>query len=246
MINGFSLLIYCFANNTLHADSGDFSMPKNWVIAHVAQESPSTERSAIDYVIDGDGQLRAIEGQLEQANENHQGELLGKLYAQLEEIGGYTANSRAAQLLSGLGFSQTQLNNPVNSFSGGWRMRLNLAKALMCRSDLLLLDEPTNDLDIPTLQVLEENLVEFGGAIVLITHDRYMLQKSCNAFLALEPEKEPKIYKQYSEWEAKEGAPAQSVKKEKKMAGIITMTEVYQSIQKMIYENTSKKFRKKK
>ncbi len=178
--------LFSLITNTLHADSGDFYMPKNWVIAHVAQESPSTERSAIDYVTDGDEQLRIIEKHLEQANENHQGELLGKLYAQLEEIGGYTANSRAAQLLSGLGFSQVQLNNPVNSFSGGWRMRLNLAKALMCRSDLLLLDEPTNHLDLDAVLWLEEWLKKYQGTLLLISHDRDFLDSVMTHIIHME------------------------------------------------------------
>lgn len=169
--------LFSLINDSLHADSGEFFVPKSWVIAHVAQESPSTERTAIDYVIDGDEQLRAIEYELEQAakHEQEQGVLLGKLYAQLEEAGGYTAKSRAAQLLSGLGFTQPQLNNPVNSFSGGWRMRLNLAKALMCRSDLLLLDEPTNHLDLDAVLWLEDWLKKYPGTLLLISHDRDFL-----------------------------------------------------------------------
>ncbi|MCU7836261.1 MAG: ATP-binding cassette domain-containing protein [gamma proteobacterium symbiont of Taylorina sp.] len=167
--------LFALINDSLHADTGHFTMPKSWIIANVAQESPSTERSAIDYVIDGDEQLRVIENNLEQANENHQGELLAKLYSQIEEVDGYTANSRAAQLLSGLGFTQLQLDNPVNSFSGGWRMRLNLAKALMCRSDLLLLDEPTNHLDLDAVLWLEEWLKKYQGTLLLISHDRDFL-----------------------------------------------------------------------
>ena len=178
--------LFALINETLHTDSGDFSMPKNWVIAHVAQESPSTERSAIDYVIDGDEQLRHIQAELDKANESEQGELLGKLYAQLEEVGGYTANSRAAQLLSGLGFSQAQLNNPVNSFSGGWRMRLNLAKALMCRSDLLLLDEPTNHLDLDAVLWLEEWLKKYQGTLLLISHDRDFLDSVMTHIIHME------------------------------------------------------------
>ncbi len=178
--------LFAMITKTLHADSGDFYMPKNWVIAHVAQESPSTERLAIDYVIDGDEQLRIIEKKLDQANESHQGELLGKLYAQLEEIGGYTANSRAAQLLFGLGFSQVQLNNPVNSFSGGWRMRLNLAKALMCRSNLLLLDEPTNHLDLDAVLWLEEWLKKYQGTLLLISHDRDFLDSVMTHIIYME------------------------------------------------------------
>lgn len=178
--------LFALINDSLHVDSGDFSMPKNWVVANVAQESPSTERSAIDYVIDGDQQLRMIEEQLEYANDKHQGELLARLYAQLEEVDGYTANSRAAQLLSGLGFSQQQLNNPVNSFSGGWRMRLNLAKALMCRSDLLLLDEPTNHLDLDAVLWLEEWLKKYQGTLLLISHDRDFLDSVMTHIIHME------------------------------------------------------------
>ncbi len=167
--------LFALINNELHADSGDLSLPQNWVIAHVAQETPSTERPAIEYVIDGDMQLRNIEAEIEQTSEQGYGELLGKLYAQLEEADGYTANSRAAQLLSGLGFSQQQFNNSVNSFSGGWRMRLNLARALMCRSDLLLLDEPTNHLDLDAVLWLEEWLKKYPGTLLLISHDRDFL-----------------------------------------------------------------------
>ncbi len=167
--------LFALINNELHADSGDFSIPQNWIIAHVAQESPATERSAIDYVIDGDSELRHIEQAIEQADQSGHGELLGKLYAQLEEADAYTANSRAAQLLYGLGFTQNQLTNTVNSFSGGWRMRLNLARALMCRSDLLLLDEPTNHLDLDAVLWLEDWLKKYPGTLLLISHDRDFL-----------------------------------------------------------------------
>ncbi len=167
--------LFALINNELHADSGDFSIPQNWIIAHVAQESPATERSAIDYVIDGDSELRHIEQAIEQADQSGHGELLGKLYAQLEEADAYTANSRASQLLYGLGFTQNQLTNSVNSFSGGWRMRLNLARALMCRSDLLLLDEPTNHLDLDAVLWLEDWLKKYPGTLLLISHDRDFL-----------------------------------------------------------------------
>ncbi|RKZ91415.1 MAG: ABC transporter ATP-binding protein, partial [Gammaproteobacteria bacterium] len=167
--------LFALINNELHADSGDFSFPQNWIIAHVAQESPATERSAIDYVIDGDSELRHIEQAIEQADQSGHGELLGKLYAQLEEADAYTANSRASQLLYGLGFAQNQLTNSVNSFSGGWRMRLNLARALMCRSDLLLLDEPTNHLDLDAVLWLEDWLKKYPGTLLLISHDRDFL-----------------------------------------------------------------------
>ncbi len=178
--------LFALITNELQADSGDFFMPPGWVVAHVAQESPSTERTALDYVIDGDQQLRTIEAAIEQAGASNEGEKLGQLYAQLEEADGYTANSRAAQLLSGLGFSQQQLNNPVNSFSGGWRMRLNLARALMCRSDLLLLDEPTNHLDLDAVLWLEEWLKKYPGTLLLISHDRDFLDSVMTHIIHIE------------------------------------------------------------
>ncbi len=178
--------LFALINNELQADSGDFFMPPGWVVAYVAQESPSTERSALDYVIDGDQQLWTIEAAIEQAGASNEGEKLGQLYAQLEEADGYTANSRAAQLLSGLGFSQQQLNNPVNSFSGGWRMRLNLARALMCRSDLLLLDEPSNHLDLDAVLWLEEWLKKYPGTLLLISHDRDFLDSVMTHIIHIE------------------------------------------------------------
>ncbi len=167
--------LFSLINNQLHSDSGDLFIPQNWIIAHVAQESANSESSAIDYAIDGDSELRHIEQAIDAADQSGHGELLGKLYAQLEEINGYSAASRAAQLLSGLGFTQQQLTQPVNSFSGGWRMRLNLAQALMCRSDLLLLDEPTNHLDLDAVLWLEEWLKKYPGTLLLISHDRDFL-----------------------------------------------------------------------
>jgi len=193
--------LFALINHELHADSGDFSLPQNWIIAHVAQESPSTERSAIDYVIDGDSQLRDIEAAIEQANDSGHGELLGKLYAQLEEADGYTANSRAAQLLSGLGFSQQQLNNPVNSFSGGWRMRLNLGRALMCRSDLLLLDEPTNHLDLDAVLWLEDWLKKYPGTLLLISHDRDFLDSVMTHIIHIEHQSMNLYSGNYSQFE---------------------------------------------
>lgn len=193
--------LFALINYQLHADSGDFFMPQSWVIAHVAQESPSTDRSALDYVIDGDQHLRAIETAIEQAIAEDNGKKLGQLYAQLEEADGYTANSRAAQLLSGLGFAQKQLNNPVNSFSGGWRMRLNLAKALMCRSDLLLLDEPTNHLDLDAVLWLEEWLKKYPGTLLLISHDRDFLDSIMTHIIHIEHQNMTIYSGNYSQFE---------------------------------------------
>lgn len=155
----------------LGQDEGNLSIPPQWVIAHVAQQTPSTNESALDYVLQGDQEYIEIK----QALETAEGEALGELHARLESIDGYTTESRAAILLHGLGFSNQQINDSVNSFSGGWRMRLNLAQALMCRSDLLLLDEPTNHLDLDAVIWLQSWLVQYSGTLILISHDREFL-----------------------------------------------------------------------
>ncbi|OGT90286.1 MAG: ABC transporter ATP-binding protein [Gammaproteobacteria bacterium RIFOXYD12_FULL_61_37] len=159
----------------LHADTGEFSLPPKWEIAHVAQESPATDSSAIDYVIDGDAGLRAIQQSLVEAGAAGDGARQAVLHAELEAVDGYRAPSRAATLLHGLGFSSPDEVRPVKAFSGGWRMRLNLARALMCRSDLLLLDEPTNHLDLDAVIWLEDWLRAYPGTLLLISHDRDFL-----------------------------------------------------------------------
>ncbi|MES9858102.1 MAG: ATP-binding cassette domain-containing protein [Sedimenticola sp.] len=167
--------LFALIRNQLHADEGDFYRPRDWVIAHVAQETPADDRPAIDYVLDGDEGLRGVERALVEAEENHQGERVAELHGRLENIGGYTARSRAARLIHGLGFKPGEEDHPVSSFSGGWRMRLNLAQALMCRSDLLLLDEPTNHLDLDAVIWLEQWLKAYSGTLLLISHDRDFL-----------------------------------------------------------------------
>ena len=157
------------------ADAGSIEIPPSWVIAHVAQETPAVESCALDFVLDGDKELRQIEHALAGAGHDAAGEVLGELHDRLEAIGGYQARSRAAALLSGLEFSEEQQGRPVAEFSGGWRMRLNLAQALMCRSDLLLLDEPTNHLDLDAVMWLEDWLKSYPGTLLLITHDRDFL-----------------------------------------------------------------------
>ena len=159
----------------LHADLGDVFLPKNLIIAHVAQETPALDSTAIEYVLDGDIQLRQLEKQIAEAEEKNQGEALAHLYSEMEAIDGYSANSRAATLLNGLGFTTAQENSAVKQFSGGWRMRLNLAQALMCRSDILLLDEPTNHLDLDAVIWLEAWLKNYKGTLLLISHDRDFL-----------------------------------------------------------------------
>ncbi|MEJ1298522.1 MAG: ATP-binding cassette domain-containing protein [Candidatus Sedimenticola sp. (ex Thyasira tokunagai)] len=167
--------LFALIRDQLHADEGDFYRPRDWVIAHVAQETPSDDRPAIDYVLDGDEELREVEQALVEAEEGHQGERVAELHGRLENIGGYTARSRAARLIHGLGFKPGEEEHPVSSFSGGWRMRLNLAQALMCRSDLLLLDEPTNHLDLDAVIWLEQWLKAYSGTLLLISHDRDFL-----------------------------------------------------------------------
>ena len=159
----------------LHADGGDLRYPADWVIAHVAQETPADTRPAIEYVLDGDAELRAVEAALRQAERDDDGELLATLHARFDAIDGYAAPSRAGALLHGLGFSPGDEDRPVSDFSGGWRMRLNLARALMCRSDLLLLDEPTNHLDLDAVIWLEGWLRAYPGTLLLISHDRDFL-----------------------------------------------------------------------
>ncbi len=168
--------LFALLRHKVVADAGDVDLPKAWVIAHVAQETPQSSRTALDYAMDGDAELRQVEASLAEAENNDSpGELLAELHGHYDHIGGYTSKSRAAALLSGLGFNVEQQERPVAEFSGGWRMRLNLAQALMCRSDLLLLDEPTNHLDLDAVMWLEDWLASYPGTLLLITHDRDFL-----------------------------------------------------------------------
>ncbi len=181
--------LFALLRGELHADGGDFSMPPKWVIAHVAQETPAVERSAIDYVLDGDAELREVEAALEAAVLADDGHKQGELHAQLESIDGYTARSRASRLLHGLGFKPGEEERLVTTFSGGWRMRLNLAQALMCRSDLLLLDEPTNHLDLDAVIWLQEWLRSYPGTLLLISHDRDFLDEVVGEILHVEQQR---------------------------------------------------------
>ncbi|WP_394201486.1 ABC-F family ATP-binding cassette domain-containing protein [Marinagarivorans algicola] len=157
----------------LAVDAGDLHVPAGWQISHMAQEVGAGARTALDYVQDGDKELRAIEQQI--ATIADDGEKLANCYAQYEHIDGYTASARAMQLLAGLGFAPTDGERPVSDFSGGWRIRLNLAQALMCRSDLMLLDEPTNHLDLDATLWLEQRLRQYDGTLLIISHDRDFL-----------------------------------------------------------------------
>ena len=193
--------LFAMALDSLQPDSGDFSIQSGFVIAHVAQELAATEQAAIEFVIDGDKELRDVQQKIAQAEEQHDGHRAAELYAELETIQGYTANSRAAILMSGLGFKASDLNNPVTSFSGGWRVRLNLAKALMCRSDLLLLDEPTNHLDLDAVIWLQEWLQSYAGTLLLISHDRDFLDAVVGNILHIEQQSAMLYSGNYSQFE---------------------------------------------
>lgn len=162
----------------LQPDLGDMTFPKQLKLAHVAQETPAYSQSALAFVLDGDAELRSLEAELIIAEENHDGERIAALHEKLAIIDAYTAPTRAAQLLAGLGFSHEEQQKSVSGFSGGWRVRLNLAKALMCRSDVLLLDEPTNHLDLDAVIWLEQWLLKYPGTLLLISHDRDFLDKT--------------------------------------------------------------------
>ncbi len=178
--------LFALLRGEMQLESGNLDMPASWVTAHVAQETPALETAAIEFVLDGDEELRTIESDLNTAEAQHQGEAIAELHHRLTDIGGYSAKSRAAELLNGLGFSQTAMQQPVATFSGGWRVRLNLARALMCRSDLLLLDEPTNHLDLDAVIWLEGWLQSYRGTLLLISHDRDFLDAIVNHIAHIE------------------------------------------------------------
>ena len=180
--------LFALLRSELQADAGDVEVPAKWVFAHVAQETPAVDQSALDYVLDGDVELRGIESDIRAAEHGSDGVRLATLHGQYDQHGGYTAASRAAQLLYGLGFAAAQHGTPVRHFSGGWRMRLNLAQALMRRSDVLLLDEPTNHLDLDAVLWLEDYLRAYPGALLLISHDREFLDRVVAAVVHIEHE----------------------------------------------------------
>ncbi|VXD04196.1 fused putative transporter subunits of ABC superfamily: ATP-binding components [Enterobacterales bacterium 8AC] len=168
------------------ADGGSYTFPGNWALAWVNQETPALDVPAIEYVIDGDREFRQLEADLQLANDKNDGHAIATLHGKLDAIDAWTIRARAASLLHGLGFSNEQLQSPVRAFSGGWRMRLNLAQALVCRSDLLLLDEPTNHLDLDAVIWLERWLKGYAGTLVLISHDRDFLDPIVDKILHIE------------------------------------------------------------
>lgn len=166
-------------------DGGEFYMPANWQIGYLAQDTPSLPIPAIEYVLQGDQVRETLLKDLEIAEQEHEGMRIAELHGHLHDIDGYTAPSRAAQLLDGLGFSQEKIQQPVASFSGGWRVRLNLARILMSRADILLLDEPTNHLDLEAIVWLENWLKNYRGSILLISHDRDFLDNTIDSIAHL-------------------------------------------------------------
>lgn len=163
--------------------AGKVEIPSNWQIAHLRQETPSRDTPCIDYVLQGDPALTLLQKQLDQAQDPQQ---IADIHAELENIDGYTANTRAAKLLHGLGFKQQDHHRPIAEYSGGWRMRLNLAQTLMCRSQLLLLDEPTNHLDLDALLWLEQWLKSYQGTLLIISHDREFLDNVISHVIYIE------------------------------------------------------------
>ena len=208
----------------LQSDTGSLDIPRQWRIAHMAQEVGHTNRSALDYVLDGDSELRRLEQEIAQANLDieHNGEKLAHLYSDMENIHAYTAPSRAQQLLNGLGFAPGDAERPVSDFSGGWRIRLNLAQALMCPSDLLLLDEPTNHLDLDATLWLEEWLKRYAGTLIIISHDRDFLDNIVDRIVCIERQKLDLYSGNYSAYERQraEKLAQQQVSYEKQQARI--------------------------
>ena len=199
--------LFALLRGELHQDAGEVELPAAWVIAHVAQETPAVAAPALEFVLDGDVELREIERALaatERAaaiDPELQGEALAELHHRFEAIGGYAARARAATLLSGLGFATARHRDPVASFSGGWRMRLNLARALACRSDLLLLDEPTNHLDLDAVLWLEDWLGRYPGTLLLVTHDRDFLDAVVDTIVHVDALKLRSYSGNYSQFE---------------------------------------------
>ena len=185
----------------LEADDGELALDPKDQIAHVAQESPHSSRSAADYVMDGDQELRAVQAAIAEGEAAADNPDLHLLYDRLDAIDGFTAESRASRLLHGLGFAADEYTKPVKAFSGGWRMRLNLARALMCRSDILLLDEPTNHLDLPAILWLERWLKQYEGILLLISHDRDFLDECCTRIAHIENQQIHLFTGNYSQFE---------------------------------------------
>ncbi|MDP2451567.1 ABC-F family ATP-binding cassette domain-containing protein [Polaromonas sp.] len=193
--------LFAMLNGTLHEDGGEFYIPAQWRMAQVAQDMPETEQSATSYVIEGDVVLQAAQAEVDAAEASGDGDRMAHAYMELYDSGAHDAPARAQALILGLGFKLSELDNPVNSFSGGWRMRLQLARALMCPSDLLLLDEPTNHLDLDALVWLEAWLKRYQGTMLVISHDREFLDAVTDVTVHIESAKLTRYGGNYSKFE---------------------------------------------
>jgi ATP-binding cassette subfamily F protein 3 len=193
--------LFAMLNGTLHEDGGEFYIPAQWRMAQVAQDMPETEQSATSYVIEGDVVLQAAQAEVDAAEASGDGDRMAHAYMELYDSGAHDAPARAQALILGLGFKLSELDNPVNSFSGGWRMRLQLARALMCPSDLLLLDEPTNHLDLDALVWLEAWLKRYQGTMLVISHDREFLDAVTDVTVHIEGAKLTRYGGNYSKFE---------------------------------------------
>ncbi len=193
--------LFALLRGELHADAGEVDYPARWRVAHVAQETPALERPALEYAIDGDTTLRRLETALAAAEAADDGHLIGELHGAMGDANAYTVRSRAEQLLHGLGFTHAQMGEPVANFSGGWRMRLNLAQALMCPSDLLLLDEPTNHLDLDAIIWLEDWLKRYAGTMLIVSHDRDFLDGVVDTVVHIDKQKLKRYSGNYSDFE---------------------------------------------
>ncbi len=193
--------LFAMLNGTLHEDGGEYYIPAQWRMAQVAQDMPETEQSATSYVIEGDIVLLAAQAEVDAADASGDGDRMANAYMNLYDSGALDAPARAQALILGLGFKLSEIDNPVNSFSGGWRMRLQLARALMCPSDLLLLDEPTNHLDLDALVWLEAWLKRYQGTMLVISHDREFLDAVTDVTVHIESSKLTRYGGNYSKFE---------------------------------------------
>mgnify|MGYP001124407983 FL=1 len=202
--------LFAMMRGELHPDQGEIDFPAKWRVAYVAQETPPLDRAALDYAIDGDITLRKLEAELARLESepatSENGIAIGEIYSALADADAYTVQSRGEQLLLGLGFTLDQMQQPVASFSGGWRMRLNLAQALMCPSDLLLLDEPTNHLDLDAIIWLEDWLKRYAGTLLIISHDRDFLDEVVNVVVHIDERKLKRYSGNYSSFERQRAA----------------------------------------
>ncbi|MDP1968773.1 MAG: ATP-binding cassette domain-containing protein, partial [Burkholderiaceae bacterium] len=193
--------LFALFNGSLHEDAGDFSLPAQWRLAQVAQDMPETDQSATDFVIEGDSALMTAQAEVTAAEDSGDGERMANAYMALHDAGAHDAPARAQALILGLGFRTSELDHPVNSFSGGWRMRLQLARALMCPSDLMLLDEPTNHLDLDALVWLEAWLKRYEGTLIVISHDREFLDAVTQVTVHIENARLSRYGGNYSKFE---------------------------------------------